>query len=195
MDARTTATFVAHAGTRSDVIIYINTHTEKLQKMPKATESVQKINEARQAEEEDVTDADPLKEQDDGPQVTGEATAAMNDAFDLHQNDETGPTLDELVSSLNADQSRVFKQVKSHLEHQAMHEHKTCTCHDLKPLHMFVSCVGGTGKSFLIRTICALVSNTWDDLKNTTLCAVTAPTGLAAFNVVESPSTDCCNSP
>ena len=64
-----------------------------------------------------------------------------------------------------------------------MHERKTCTCHDLKPLHMFVSGVGGTGKSFLIKTICALVSNIWDNLKDTTLCAVTAPTGLAAFNV------------
>ena len=77
----------------------LNTHTEKLQKMLKATESVQKINEARQAEEEDVTDADPLEE--NGPQVTGEATAATNDAFDLHQNDETGPTLNELLSSLS----------------------------------------------------------------------------------------------
>ena len=92
----------------------------------------------------------------DGLQVMGEATAAMNDAFDLHQND------DELVSSLNADQSRVFKQVKSHLEHQAMHERKTCTFHDLKPLHMFVSGVGGTGKSFLFRTICALVHYVFD---------------------------------
>ena len=62
----------------------------------------------------------------------GEATAAMNDTFDLHQNDDTGPSLNELVSSLNADQSRVFRQVNSHLEHQAMHERKTCTCHDLK---------------------------------------------------------------
>ena len=107
----------------------------------------------------------------------------MNDAFNLHQNDETGPTLDELVSSLNADQSRVFKQVKSHLEHQAMHERKTCTCH-VKPLHMFVSGVGGTGKSFLIKTtLCALVSNLGQPKKDTTLCAVTAPTGLAAFNV------------
>ena len=101
----------------------LNTHYEKLQKMLKATESVQKINEA---EEEDVTDADPLEEQDDDPQVIGEATAATNDAFDLHQNDETGPTLDELVSCLNANH-RVFKLVK----HQAMHECKTCTCHDL----------------------------------------------------------------
>ena len=39
----------------------LNTHSEKLRKMLKATESVQKINEARQAEEEDITDADPLK--------------------------------------------------------------------------------------------------------------------------------------
>ena len=60
----------------------LNTHSEKLQKMLKATESVQKINEARQAEEEDVTNAVPLEEQDDGPQVKGEATAAMNDAFE-----------------------------------------------------------------------------------------------------------------
>ena len=69
----------------------LNTHPEKLQK---ATECVQKINEGRQAEEEDVTDADPLEEQDDGPQVTGEATAAMNDAFDLHQNEAVSIVLE-----------------------------------------------------------------------------------------------------
>ena len=80
----------------------LNTHSEKPQKLLKATESVKNINDARQADEEDVTDADPLEEQDDGPQVMEEATAAMHD---LHQNNETGPTLDELVSSLNADQS------------------------------------------------------------------------------------------
>ena len=96
--------------------------------MLKANESVQKINEAKQAE---ITAGDPLEEQDDGPQVMGEATAAMNDAFDLHQNDDTGPSLNELVSSLNTDQSRVFRQVKSHLEHQAMDARKTCMCHNL----------------------------------------------------------------
>ena len=46
---------------------------------------------------------------------------------------------------------------------------------------MFVSGVGGTGKSFLIETIKSLVGHLWpsDDLT----CAVAAPTGLAAFNV------------
>ena len=53
-----------------------------------------------------VNATDPLDEQDDGQQVMGEA---MNNRFDLHQNDDTGPSLDELVSSLNADQCWVFK--------------------------------------------------------------------------------------
>ena len=48
---------------------------------------------------------------------------------------------------------------------------------------MFVSGVGGTGKSFLIKTVRALVSKLWEEETRSTLCAVTAPTGLAAFNV------------
>ena len=46
---------------------------------------------------------------------------------------------------------------------------------------MFVSGVGGTGKSFLIDTIRALVDQLWpsDDLT----CAIDAPTCLATFNV------------
>ena len=64
-----------------------------------------------------------------------------------------------------------------------MHECGCCQCSDLTPLYMFVSGVGGTGKSFLIKTIPALVASLWDTVTMSTLCAVTAPTGLAAFNV------------
>ena len=46
---------------------------------------------------------------------------------------------------------------------------------------MFVSGVGGTGKSFHIQAIRAFVRGTWPDTENTT--AVGAPTGLAACNV------------
>ena len=94
----------------------------------------------------------------------------------------TGPSLKELVSSLN-DQQRVYERVKSHLEHQVVHECGCCQCSDLKPLHMFVCGVGGTGKSFLIKTIRALASELWDGDTRHAACAVTAPTGLAAFNV------------
>ena len=49
---------------------------------------------------------------------------------------------------------------------------------------MFVSGVGGTGKSFLIETVRSLVKEIWkDDASNDTICAVAAPTGLAAYNV------------
>ena len=75
---------------------------------------------------------------------------------------------------LNGDQRRIFDNVKAHLLHQQCHEANECSC-DLKPLRMFISGVGGTGKSFLIETI---IGNIWslDGL----MCA---PTGLAAFNV------------
>ena len=109
----------------------------------------------------------------------------MNDMLNLHHNDDSddGAGLEELVSSLNYDQGRVFEQVKLHLEHQALHETDRCCCTDIKPLHMFVSGVGGTGKSFLIKTIRALVSKIWDYKTGSPVCAVTAPTGLAAFNM------------
>ena len=108
-----------------------------------------------------------------GPQV----------AAKLQKNGEGGPSLDDLVSSLNVDQTRIFEQVKSHLEHQVMHESGMCTCSVFKPMHMFISGVGGTGKSFLIKTIPALVCEALHDKKESLLCAITAPTGLAAFNV------------
>ena len=48
---------------------------------------------------------------------------------------------------------------------------------------MFVSGVGGTGKSFLIHTIRAMVNELWKDNKDSIRCALAAPTGLAAFNI------------
>ena len=79
----------------------LNLHSEKLQRMLKANEKVQEINEARKAQEQSVAESEPVEE-DDGPQVAGEAISAMNDLIDLqHPNtDSSGPSLDELVSSL-----------------------------------------------------------------------------------------------
>ena len=128
----------------------LDIHSKRLLRMLEARETVQKINEARQAEEERVPEPEPI---DEGPQIVGEATSAMHDVLDLQQNDEKGPSLQQLVSSLNADQARIFDQVKRHLEHQAHHENDMCKCSRLKPLHMFVSGVGGTGTSFLIKTL------------------------------------------
>ena len=138
----------------------LNMHSEKLQRMMTAKETVQKLHEERGALKEDV--AKPGLQDDCSPQVASEAMSAMNDVLNLSRNDDkSAPNLDELVSSLNTDQSRVFELVKSHLEHQLLHKNEICKCTDWKRLQMFVSGVSGTGKSFLIKTIRALVSSMW----------------------------------
>ena len=105
----------------------------------------------RQAEVEDVPMPE-ANEEDEGPQVAGEASA-MHDVANFQEAHDNTTSFGELVSSLNIDQKRVFQLVKYHLEHQLQHENGACRCTDMKPLHMFVSGAGGTGKSFLIKTI------------------------------------------
>ena len=63
------------------------------------------------------------------------------------------------------------------------HESGECSC-DFKPLRIFVSGVGGTGKSLLIHVLKTLIHLIWplSDL----LCAVAVPTGLAAFKDIHS---------
>ena len=82
---------------------------------------------------------------------------------------------------LNADLRCVYDKITSHLLHLQKHEKQECACTELKPLNMCVSGVGGTGKSFLLQAIWALVRANWPDTDNTT--AVGAPTCLAACNV------------
>ena len=48
---------------------------------------------------------------------------------------------------------------------------------------MFISGVGGTGKSFLIEAIKCLVDDIWNPKICEIMCAIVAPTGIAAFNV------------
>ena len=67
----------------------------------------------------------------------------------------------------------MFEQVANHLNHQCRHESDEHRCKDLKPLHLFVNGVGGTGKSKLL------------ELKSRKFVGftATAPTGFAAYNV------------
>ena len=135
------------------------------------------INKARDADgvEEKIDMAD-----DDQPQLLGEAKSAMKDVADMAVKQTSTLSLEERMAMLNVDQRRVFDNIKVHLLHQEQHDSKSCSC-DFTPLRMFVSGVGGTGKSFLIETIDQLTSETWPS--GGTTCAIAAPTGLAAFNV------------
>ena len=144
--------------------------------MLKARTNIKAISEARQADgvQERVI------ERDNDPELPGEAKSAMKNMCEMNANASSDLTLEERVTMLNADHSRIYDNVKSHLLHQKWHDEGKCKC-DIKPLRMFVSGVGGTGKSFLIEAIKAFVDDLWpsEDLK----CVITAPTGLAAFNV------------
>ena len=145
-------------------------HHESLQRMLQAQSKVKRINEARKDEELPADKDTAVEEQ--GIKLVGEAEVAMHDVHDMDY-DTIG--LSERIDMLNEDQRRIFDQVA---------DHDDCKCRDLKPLHMFVSGVGGTGKSFLIETIRSLVKEIWKDYaSDDTTCAVAAPTGLAAYNV------------
>ena len=92
-------------------------------------------------------------------------------------------SLEKHIKMLNADKMHVFERVSVHLKHQKRHKSGDCKCSKLESLHMFVSGVGGTGKDFLIEAIRAQVAAIWKDKQDSLLCAIAAPTGLAAFNV------------
>ena len=150
----------------------------KSQRMLDAQSKIKEINEARQADGEEKR----VSKEDNDPQLMGEAKTAMHDMADMimnHSSNQLG--LEERVTMLNADQRRIFDTMQSHLMHQKQHETDDCQCDNLKPLRLFISGVGGTGKSFLIEAIKLLVGKIWPS-KDVTV-AVAAPTGLAAFNV------------
>ena len=88
----------------------------------------------------------------------GEAKTAMKEVVEMDNSDTL--TLEDRITMLNDDQRRIFNQIKNHMFHQKQHEDNECQC-EFKPLRMFVSGVGGTGKSFLIERKKALVNNIW----------------------------------
>ena len=160
----------------------LHKHHQKLQQMLQAQNKVKEINETRLSNAIESVQTDNTDE----PYVVGEANAAMNDVQEMQANsdDRDNFTLDQRIQMLNADQERIFTQVSNHLQHQYKHDNKLCNCSEFRPLHMFISGVGGTGKSFLIQTIKEQVATIWATKKHDSLtCAVAAPTGLAAFNV------------
>ena len=136
--------------------VNLSEHHKKLQELLKAQTAVKKINEAR---EEEVVAAPPAEE---GAFFHGEAEAAMEDVFHLNELHET---VEYRVAKLNADQLRIFTNINDHLCHQQLLENGKCSCTKHKPLCMFISGVGGTGKSFLIHTIRGKVNELWKDNK------------------------------
>ena len=68
---------------------------------------------------------------------------------------------------LNTDQRRAYSLIADHYQHAR-------SCHALEPLRIIVSGTAGTGKTFLISAIAALLGES---------CLLTGTTGIAAFNI------------
>ena len=141
-------------------------HHDNLLKMLNAQSKVQMINQHR-AENEDNVIKDKEQRSIIIEAVAGDINAVNN--IDL----------DTCIAKLNKDQSRVFENLCRHFNRQYRHEHNQCVCTDFKPIYMFVSGVGVTGKSFLIETIRAKIAEIWKNDSKDGDIAVAAPTSLA----------------
>jgi len=107
---------------------------------------------------------------------TSHTTNETNDEFQINELEEAMEELqnnanneenvETLVENLNVDQKRVFDFIKGEIAIEN------------KPIRHFVSGVGDTGKSYLIKTIKAYVTNQLNQN-----VAITAPTGIAAYNI------------
>ena len=102
--------------------------------------------------------------------VVSEAQEAMAD-FEVALDDNN---VDAMIECLNEDQLRVFDTVRNRVHTQYLSSQMENT----EPLRMFISECGGTGKSYLIKTIKSWVSSVTDKH-----VAVTALTGIAIFNI------------
>uniref|UniRef100_A0A1X7VTP9 ATP-dependent DNA helicase n=1 Tax=Amphimedon queenslandica TaxID=400682 RepID=A0A1X7VTP9_AMPQE len=115
---------------------------------------------------------------------------AVAHVADMHIN-VPNLTLEQREAMLNVDQKRIFDKIKTHLLSQKERGdllENECSrlllrLDNIKPLRMFIIGVGGTGKSFLIVAIKCLVDDIWHPKSGEIMCAIVAPTGVAAFNV------------
>ena len=155
----------------------LSDHHQRLQVALEAHKKVHAINEARALLQEA-----PVPQVPEDGLVQGEAKTAMENVYQLNDSSSEAVNIDDMVAKLNQDQARVLDRIVTHLVHQKRHEDCQCTCSSLQPLYMFLSGVGGTGKSFLIHTFKAKIAQLWTDMGALT-CALCAPTGLAAYNI------------
>ncbi|XP_029172863.1 ATP-dependent DNA helicase PIF1-like [Nylanderia fulva] len=138
---------------------------ERLEELQKAFET------AKQLVQQYLDDnLEKQQSQDDPENPIGvqniKAGEAMQDFKELGDKEIREIDVSEMIEKLNMDQKRVFNKIINTIES------------DKSVLRLYVTGEGGTGKSFLIKTIkCWIKQNLNKDT------AVAAPTGIAAFNV------------
>ena len=89
----------------------------------------------------------------------------------------------ECVDSLNPQQRRIYVTITEAIEHSVDHAIKKCDCETFKPLYLYVSGFGGTGKSYLIKAIMAWAYVQTNTFKQNCKIVLAAPTGISAAGI------------
>ena len=90
-------------------------YLKKMKTAVNVKSTVKEINEAREELSEPAED-------DQGPQLSAEATTAMKDVVEMCVKTDDSLPFEERVSMLNADKRRVFDSISNYLNHLKLHE-------------------------------------------------------------------------
>ncbi|KAL5271400.1 hypothetical protein ACHWQZ_G001890 [Mnemiopsis leidyi] len=107
------------------------------------------------------------------------------EAVNLNSEIQTENDLRAFVKTLNKDQMRVYNRITQHIEHMFDHDNDMCDEENCvsKPLFLYVSGFGGTGKSYLIKALRGYMYVQSSIFKERAGLILAAPTGLAAANI------------
>ena len=104
--------------------------------------------------EEEGLDDEPEGIEDDDVTALDQV---MSDFREINNvgNISTEEELTALVETLNPEQRKIYDKITKAVAHSVEHAIKECSCKSFKPLNLYVSGFGGTGKSYLIKAIMA----------------------------------------
>ena len=168
------STYVDAFAACKDSLLDALEYHDQLSRLQEADANVRELISNRR-EEMEVEDMQSSDAPNDGPlrYVATQVHNVLEDFEDLACNIDPG-NVQDMIDQLNEDQLRVFNKVRATIEAQA----STDTTSSAELCRLFVSGCGGTGKSYLIKTI-----RSWIQVNTGKNVVVTAPTGIAARNV------------
>ena len=142
----------------------------------------------RMEERADEIPDDPNGDNEDGDELEG-LRQGVTDFLSVNRSSpiKTEEQLVTYVSTLNEDQRRVYDEVTEKVLQVIDHKKKNCeedTCECKKPLLLYVSGYGGTGKSYLIQALQGFIYVQKNVFGEEVDIALSAPTGLAARNIL-----------
>ena len=149
-------------------------HEEKVRKKKNFRESMEKSAEAA---------ADGMLAEEVIEPQEFESGSDFFEAVRKQSTIETEEQLSEAVAGLSPDQLAVYEKFVDNVSHYYQHKAKNCSCEDFKPLRLFVSGFGGSGKSHLIRTLMAYQYIRSEVNKDPCHFLLGAPTGIASHNI------------